>query len=105
MRRYAFGDIRNGLIDVEITFFITNSDSYGTMTGSPEDHALFQKTVVLTVQIEVVYEDVLGKGVEHMGEILRPHLFDIQNARVSEVGFRHSACRGLRYRLGLLSAR
>lgn len=105
VRRYAFGDIRNGLIDVEITFFITNSDSYGTMTGSPEDHALFQKTVALPVQIEVVYEDVLGKGVEHMGEILRPHLFDIQNARVSEVGFRHSACRGLRYRLGLLSAR
>lgn len=105
VRRYAFGDIRNGWIDVEITFFIANSDSYGAMTGSPEDHALFQKTVALPVQIEVVYEDVLGKGIEHMGGILRPHLFDIQNARVSEVGYRHSFCQGLRYRLGLLSAR
>jgi hypothetical protein len=105
LRRYAFGGINKGLIDVEITFFITNSDSYGSMTGSPEDHARFQKTVALPVQIEVIYEDVLGKGVEYMGEILPPHLFDLKNARVSEVGFRHSACQGLRYRLGLLSAK
>lgn len=95
------GAIADGSIGCRITFFMTNSESYGYMTGEMDDHAAFTKTISCRLPVVCLFEDVAGLGRDQIGAVLSPEEFDVAHAEISTVGFKHRDCKGDRYRVKL----
>jgi len=77
-----FGKIEGNKIEFEMEYCLTNSDSYGMMTGSLEDHIKSSGRI----KIDLTIHDMLilvnkGRNVQNILNSMNPNIYDLKSAK------------------------
>lgn len=84
----SFGKIKeNYKIEFEMEYCLTNSDSYGMMTGTIDDHSQSSGKIKLDLEIRDMLILVRkGRSVNEVLNSMNPYIYDLKAVRVSRVG-------------------
>lgn len=85
VRVIKFGQIRDRLIDFEMEYCMTNSDSYGMMTGTIKDHMTTYGTMQTTLKLNDLLVCVRkDKSPSTIARYLDPKIFDLDNITLAK---------------------
>jgi len=88
-----FGVIENGKIEFEMKYYLTNSDSYGMMIGSEDEHAKYNKTIKTKLKFEdLIVQTHKTIQEESLDNFLDPNIYDLRTAEIfDEINWRDNS--------------
>jgi hypothetical protein len=88
-----FGKIEKGKIEFEMKYYLTNSDSYGMMNGSEDEHAEYHKTIKINLNFEdLIVQTVKTIEQESLDNFLDDNVYDLSTAeKYDEVNWRENS--------------
>jgi hypothetical protein len=79
-----FGAIEGNKIEFEMKYCLTNSDSYGGMTGNLDDHIQISGIIKMKLTIrELIVHNYNHKPLAELLNLLNPEIYNIENAQIA----------------------
>ncbi|KAA3639917.1 MAG: hypothetical protein DWQ02_02880 [Bacteroidetes bacterium] len=79
-----FGKIKDHTIEFEMEYCLTNSSSYGMMTGTIDDHIKASGTIKVDLKInDMLILTAKNKGVERVLKSMNPDIYDLKSAQLA----------------------